>query len=243
MSAKGGRSAGGDEVGDRREKHVSVITRSSERIEHGDVYFRHSATHFAVSPDPAFPDAETVRYPKETLLRVEVTQHHSACFLTTATAGESDTLDVLRRFRDDAMSRSPIGRALVALYDAVSPPVASTLGRHPRSRTARVVRWLVEGCAELARRRDDTRRASVRLALSIMLTLTYTIGLIVAMGGHASIRTLVLLRGEVGSVTVGTGHEQPGGPADHDQHAEVDTADCAEAGDAGYRDAPGPRMP
>lgn len=210
------------EIGDRREKHVTVVTRAGERVEHGDVYFRHSATTFAVSSEPEFREADTERYAKESLLRVEVTQHHAACFITTATAGESDALDVLRGFRDDAMGRSPIGRALVGLYYAVSPPVADTLARHPRARTTRTVRWLVERCASLARRRAAARSRSARLSLSILLTLAYGIGLAIAVAGHACIRAREVHVGGAGSLPAGTGHEQPGQPAEHRQDTDGD---------------------
>ena len=226
VSVDGGQT-GGDEVGDWREKHVSVVTRSGDRIEHGDVYFRHSSTAFVVSPDRSFPEEETERYPKETLLRVEVTQHHAACFITTATAGESDALDALRGFRDDAMSRSFVGRALVGLYYAVSPPVADTLARHPRAATTRTVRWLVERCADLARRRSASRSIVARLSVSVLLTLAYAIGLAIAVLGHASIRLRehALERSaarRTGSAPAGTGQEQPGQADEHRQDAEDD---------------------
>ena len=196
VSAVGGGSRGGDEVGDQREKHVSVLSRSGDRIERGDVYFRHSATDFVVSPEPTVPEGATERYPKETLLRVEVTQHHSACFITTATAGESETLDVLREFRDGAMGRTLAGRALVGCYYAVSPPVAATLARHPKARTTRTVRWLVGRCAGLARRRAASRSRPVAFAASLLLTIAYAFGLAVAIAGHGGIRLLERLAGD-----------------------------------------------
>jgi hypothetical protein len=174
-------------VGDGREKHVTVVTRSGDRREHGDVYLRHADDAFLVSPTLEFSPEETTRYPKADLLRVEITQHHSACFITTATAGEGTTLDALRGFRDDAMARTPVGRALVGLYYAVSPPVARTLERHPDSRTGRTVRRLVERCGPLARRREDADPPA-RFALSVVLTLLYALGLALAVVGHAGIR-------------------------------------------------------
>ncbi|PSP96196.1 hypothetical protein BRC94_13475 [Halobacteriales archaeon QS_5_70_17] len=70
-------------VGDGRTKHVTVITREGERREHGDVYVKHSADAFLVSPTFEFPDGETTRYGKADCERVTVTQHHSSCFITT----------------------------------------------------------------------------------------------------------------------------------------------------------------
>jgi hypothetical protein len=175
-------------VSDGREKHVTVRLESGERIEHGEVYLCHANDAFYVSAHATFPEDDRTRYPKSELLRVEVGQHHSACFVTTATAGEGPTLDALRGFRDDAMGRTAHGRALVGLYYAVSPPVAATLERHPHSRTAGAVRWLVERCGALARRREETNSSAERLALSTAVTLGYVVGLAAAIGGHAGIR-------------------------------------------------------
>lgn len=239
----GGSGGAGDEIGDHREKHVSVDTRSGDRIDHGDVYFRYSATDFAVCPDPSFPEAETVRYEKASLLRVEVTQHHAACFITAATTARADDLDALRGFRDDAMGRTPAGRALVALYYVVSPPVARTLRRHPRARTAGVVRWLVERCADLARRRDASRSRVGRLAASTLLTVAYAVGLVIALVGHALIRGTERLPGGStngsdrsaavpdGSSPVGSGLDTVcrsggrDGPGEHDGPGERDAGD------------------
>lgn len=57
----------------------------------------------------------------------------SGCFIATACYGDYDHPDVLalRRFRDDRLLPSPAGRALVALYYAVSPPLAARLEGMP----------------------------------------------------------------------------------------------------------------
>ncbi len=210
------------ELGDRRRKHVSVTTADGERVEHGDVFVRHSVAGFAVATERDFPDEATTRYEKSALRRVEVTQHHSACFITTAAAGEGPTLVALRGFRDDAMAGRPAGRALLALYDAASPPVARTLARHPDGRTTRTVRWLVERCAELARRRAAIRSRWARAAASAALTLAYAVGLVVAVVGHAGVVARERLVGRPGSVLAGGGQEQPGQPDEHRRDAEGD---------------------
>lgn len=186
----GGHGDGPPGVGDGRKKHVRVLTRTGEAADHGEVYLRHADDAFYVSPELAFAESETTRYAKEEVLRVEIGQHHSACFVTTATAGDGPTLDALRRFRDDAMGRTAAGRALVRVYYAVSPPVAATLERHPESGTARVVRWLVRRCAALSRRREATDSRAVALSVSLVVTLAYAVGLMVAVGGHAWIRLI-----------------------------------------------------
>ena len=236
MSVEGAAGSPDDgpvEIGDQREKHVTVLTRSGDRFEHGDVYFKHSAAAFVVSTESSFPEGSTERYAKESLLRVEVTQHHSACFITTATAERPETLDALRGFRDDAMARTPYGRALVGLYYAVSPPVARTLERHPAARTTLAVRWLVERCADLARRRDAAGSRVGRLSTSVLLTLAYAVGLVVGVVGHGCIRAREFLvsgdgsaAGRDGSAAGGTGpaagagHGASGEAADRRQDAE-----------------------
>jgi hypothetical protein len=174
-------------VGDGRKKHVSVRTRANEHHDHGDVYLKHSSAAFLVSPESSFPDEMTTRYAKDDLSRVAVTQHHSMCFITTATAGDGPALDALRGFRDDALVGSAPGRALVATYDAVSPPIAATLSRHPEATTTQVVRWLVRRCGVLARRR--TRVSPItRTALTGLLIVLYVVGVACAAVGHLAIR-------------------------------------------------------
>ena len=231
MSVDGSAGSSGDgpvEIGDQREKHVSVVTRDGDRFEHGDVYFKHSAEAFVVSTESSFPEESTERYAKESLLRIEVTQHHAACFITTATAERPETLDALRGFRDQAMARSLVGRGLVGLYYAVSPPVAQTLERHPGARTTRAVRWLVERCADLARRREASGSRVATLATSLLLTLSYAVGLAIGVLGHGCIRFGEAVAGGAGSAAVGTGpgadagHDEPAEAADPRQDAEVD---------------------
>ena len=110
------------------------------------------------------------------------------CFLTTATAGDSQTLASLRRFRDESMSATRVGRGLAGLYDRVSPPIAGTLARHPRSRTAAVVRWLVERCARLSDRQAGADSRVGSALLGAVLTVLYVVGLLLAAVGHAAIR-------------------------------------------------------
>lgn len=53
---------------------------------------------------------------------------------------------LLRRFRDERLRKSALGRRLVGLYYRVSPPLARRISRHPR--LARVARW---GLTKLAK--------------------------------------------------------------------------------------------
>ena len=178
-------AAATEAVGDGRQKYVEVETADGERHEHGDAYLRQSERVIFVSAEPGFPDDETVTYRKGELARVTVEQHHSACFITTAVAGEERTLAALRGFRDDALSPSPVGRPLVRVYETVSPPVADTLAARPDGVTARTVRWLVRRCARLARRRE-TASPLGSAGLSLLLVALYVVGVAVGVAGHVA---------------------------------------------------------
>ncbi|WP_049936508.1 CFI-box-CTERM domain-containing protein [Haloplanus natans] len=176
-------------VGDGREKHLHVVTESGKEIDHEEVYLRHTETEYLVSPDVDFPPAETTRYRKENIDRVKVTQHHSNCFITTATAGEGPTLDSLRGFRADVMAPSRTGRALLRIYEATSPPIAATLARHPESTATRLVRGLVDRCGGLADRRRAASGDGERAALSLALITLYVVGVCLGVLAHGWLRT------------------------------------------------------
>lgn len=170
-------------VGDGRRKYIEVETTDGERHEHGDAYLRQAEEVYFVSSSASFDDEETVAYRKDELRRVTVEQHHSSCFITTAVAGEERTLADLRRFRDEALCPSLVGRPLVTLYERLSPPIADTIADRPDSVTSRVVRSLVRRCATLARWRE-TASPPVRVGLSILLVVLYVVGVTLAAGGH-----------------------------------------------------------
>lgn len=175
-------------VGDGREKHVLVVTASGKEIDHEATYLRHSESEFIVSPNPEFPTEETTRYQKSNLHRVKVTQHHSNCFITTATVGESPTLDSLRGFRSDVMRPTRSGRALLRIYEAVSPPIAATLERHPDAASTRLVRRLVDRCGALADRRATATTAVGRAVLSTALIALYVVGVCLGALAHGWLR-------------------------------------------------------
>lgn len=54
------------------------------------------------------------------------------CFIATATYGSysADEVRVLRRFRDEVLSRSAIGRGFISAYYETSPPIAAWIERH-----------------------------------------------------------------------------------------------------------------
>ena len=187
-------------VGDGREKHLRVVTKSGKEIDHDEVYLRHTETEYLVSSDPEFPAAETTRYRKEDLLLATVTQHHSNCFITTATAGEGPTLDSLRDFRADVMAPTPVGCALLRAYEAISPPIAATLGRHPDATSTAVVRGLVDRCGSLADRRRTTELVITRTGLSVLLVALYVVGVGLAALAHGWLRGNELVRSNAGGI-------------------------------------------
>ena len=107
------------------------------------------------------------------------------CYITTATAGESDTLDSLRRFRDESMAATPVGRALVGLYYKISPPIADTLAKNPDSFTTRATRAIVESCADLSDRQEATDSKVASATLGTVLTMLYLLSIAVGASGHA----------------------------------------------------------
>ena len=175
-------------VGDGREKFIRVVTASGKQFEHGEVYVRHTESEYLVSEDSEFPPAETTRYQKENLSHAEITQHHSNCFITTAAAGEGPTLDSLRGFRADVMAPTRTGRGLLRVYETVSPPIASTLDRHPEATVTRAVRGLVGRCGSLADRRRGATTGGARAALSVTLVCLYLVGVALAALGHGWLR-------------------------------------------------------
>lgn len=175
-------------VGDGREKHIHLVTEGDKEIDHEEVYIRHTETEYLVCPDTDFQPAETTRYRKADIDRVKITQHHSNCFITTATAGEGPTLDSLRRFRADVMAPSPAGQALLRIYEAISPPIAATLVRHPESTATGLVRGLVDRCGSLADRRQAASGDGERPALSLALIALYVVGVCLGALAHGWLR-------------------------------------------------------
>lgn len=67
-------------------------------------------------------------------------EQKTGCFIATATYGSplASELDVLRSFRDKRMLRNKIGKAMVAAYYTISPPIASVIaGRQTLKRIVR----------------------------------------------------------------------------------------------------------
>jgi hypothetical protein len=110
------------------------------------------------------------------------------CAITTATANEKDTLDSLRRFRDQSLSNTLVGRKLVSLYYWASPPVARTLAAYPEGLTARTVRQIVGICAELSDRQNRSSSTASGAGLAVVMTVLYIGGFVLGVSGHLVIR-------------------------------------------------------
>jgi hypothetical protein len=118
----------------------------------------------------------------------ETDEEFSFCFITTATADDTETLDSLRRFRDDSMTATPVGKGLVGLYYRISPPIARTLDRHPDSTEAGLTRKIIETSASLSDSQNETDSRLESATLGVALTMLYLVGLVVGVAGHASLR-------------------------------------------------------
>jgi hypothetical protein len=59
-----------------------------------------------------------------------------SCFVATAAYGSPYAVEVvfLRRYRDEVMARTVVGRCVVAIYHRVSPPIASFIRRREPAR-------------------------------------------------------------------------------------------------------------
>lgn len=178
------------DVGDNREKFVRITLATGDEIEHSGVYYRYTAEEFIVAPTMEFED--TTRYHKDETARVEILQHHSRCFITTATATRPQVTNQLERFRDNVLATTRVGRGLVRLYYGISPPIARTLTHAPHSTTAKLVRWLIERCSGLLNRRDRTG-SYFKSSYTILVVLLYLLGLVVAATGTLTIRVHSLI--------------------------------------------------
>jgi hypothetical protein len=97
---------------------------------------RKPSVYYQVAPiDSNF---ETVK--KSRWVRVK----KSACYIATAVYGDYEAPEVktLRRFRDETLDKSVLGRLFITLYYAISPPLAKRLGAD--SSVTRCVRRLLD---------------------------------------------------------------------------------------------------
>lgn len=176
------------ELGDGRQKYITLVQSDGERIEYKASYLRHSTDEFIVSSDASFPEPKTTRYSKSDIDRIDVNQHHSRCFITTAVADDRTVLQPLRKFRDRVLTRSPLGRPFVRLYERVSPPIAETLARHPNASVTRIVETIVRCCAKIADRRAVASSLTGRASLSVLLVGLYLLGVGIGASGYLGLQ-------------------------------------------------------
>jgi len=106
------------------------------------------------------------------------------CFIATAAYGEpwDGRIDTLRRFRDSVMAESDLGRALVATYYRVSPPLADALRPHPAARA--MVRASLAPVVLLAAAATGDAEAQAWLALLAAVLLAGTGALVLRRRRH-----------------------------------------------------------
>jgi len=119
------------------------------------------------------------------------------CAITTATANDAETLDILRRYRDESMSKTPVGRALVGLYYRISPPIAQTLFSNPNSVETNVIRKLIYRCASLSEVQEKTDSRIKSTSIGILLAIIYTIGVFIGVAAHARLNGQKMLNGRL----------------------------------------------
>lgn len=79
-------------------------------------------------------------------------EHHSKCFIATAVHGENSIeVMTLRAFRDEVLAASTLGRAFIASYVRLSPPLAAVIAKRPSLQSI-AKRLIVTPAYRLARR-------------------------------------------------------------------------------------------
>lgn len=121
-------------------------------------------------------------------LVVAVESEDEECFITTATARDHQTLQSLRRYRDDWLTATWPGERLADVYYKISPPIARSLQKHPSSTPARATRTLVERCAALSNRQRETDSRVKGSLLGVTLLFLYVIGILTGLFGHLWLR-------------------------------------------------------
>jgi hypothetical protein len=85
----------------------------------------------------------------------------SRCFIASAVAGHDSTeVLTLRRFRDEHLALSAVGRILIRAYERWSPAIASAVTRSPAARAG--VLWLIIKPAACATKRLQSVTAAPR---------------------------------------------------------------------------------
>lgn len=67
---------------------------------------------------------------------LELKNEEGGCFIATAAYGTpfAEEIDILRRWRDNFLSESILGRALIKIYYSTSPPIANYIRKEDRLR-------------------------------------------------------------------------------------------------------------
>jgi len=97
-----------------------------------------------ISDDEEFFLLEEIRNERDKNQQNSSNNNSAGCFIATAAHGSYSEPHVLilRRFRDDVLTKSAIGRGFIGFYYKVSPPVASFI--ESREFAKRVVRTILK---------------------------------------------------------------------------------------------------
>lgn len=82
------------------------------------------------------------------------------CFVATACFGEfSDTVTVLRTWRDHSLVRTPAGRVFITLYGIIGPHCAAAVSCSPKLRycVAMMLKWIARQIDESSGRKEAGR--------------------------------------------------------------------------------------
>lgn len=123
------------------------LDRSTEAADHAEWVLKNT------SPDVPGMNDETTRMMLQVLLHMagrdpmmgREKPKKGGCFIATASYGSplAPEVTTLRQFRDEVLLSSKVGRAFVAFYYFVSPPLASLISRHSHLQAA-TRRFLLE---------------------------------------------------------------------------------------------------
>lgn len=87
--------------------------------------------------------------------KVYCPKHARACFIATAAYGTSfaSEIDVLRKFRDNNLKQSIIGRGFIDFYYLISPPIAKFISQ--KSWLRKFARSILNPLVSLLKRRNE----------------------------------------------------------------------------------------
>jgi len=92
---------------------------------------------FVTLAAPSSDAAKKAKAAQNTAQKEEEKKESDSCFIATAAFGTKDAKEVvcLRHFRDNVLKQTNFGKAIVSLYENISPPMARYIKQSPLLRT------------------------------------------------------------------------------------------------------------